>query len=432
MTDTSPPHTPPPPPPRPRPAPLGAAFWNLWTSSALSNLADGVLKTALPLVALRFTDSPALIAGVTFALTLPWLFFSLPAGALADRLDRRRTMLGANLARALLLGVLALSLALDLGSVWLLYAVALCVGVTETLYDTSAQSILPQVVGRDRLPRANGRLHAAELTANQFLGPPLGGLLAAVGAAAAFTAPASLWLVAVGALLLVRGRFRTGRAAPATLRADIAKGLRFLWRDRILRSFAAMVGVSNFASNAAFTVFVLFAVGPGSPMGLSEPAYGLLMTAVAAGSVIGALGAGRIERLVGRTRALRACVLTFAVLVGLPALTADPVLVAAGFFAGGLGIAVWNVVTVSLRQRITPDPLLGRVNSAYRLLAWGTMPLGAAAGGLLAEFLGLTWVFATMGLLSLGLLIGLARLDDASLAAAEQRADEGREALGDR
>ncbi|APC35864.1 MFS transporter [Nocardiopsis dassonvillei] len=411
---------------------MGAAFWNLWTSSALSNLADGVLKTALPLVALRFTDSPVLIAGVTFALTLPWLFFALPAGALADRLDRRRTMLGANLARALLLGVLALSLALDLGSVGLLYAVALCVGVTETLYDTSAQSILPQVVGRDRLPRANGRLHAAELTANQFLGPPLGGLLVAAGAAAAFTAPAALWLVAVGALLLVRGRFRTARTASATLRADIAEGLRFLWRDRILRSFAAMVGASNFASNAAFTVFVLFAVGPDSPMGLSEPAYGLLMTAVAAGSVVGALCAGRIERLLGRTRALRTCALTFAVLVGLPAVTADPVLVAAGFFAGGVGIAVWNVVTVSLRQRITPDPLLGRVNSAYRLLAWGTMPLGAATGGLIAEFLGLTWVFASMGLLCLGLLAGLARLDDAALTAAEHRADESRQAHGDR
>ncbi len=430
MTDDTPPH--PAPPPVPRPDPLGAAFWNLWTSSALSNLADGVLKTALPLVALRFTDSPTLIAGVTFALTLPWLFFALPAGALADRLDRRRTMLGANLARALLLGVLALSLALDLGSVWLLYAVALCVGVTETLYDTSAQSILPQVVGRDRLPRANGRLHAAELTANQFLGPPLGGLLAAVGTAAAFTAPAALWLVAVGALLLVRGRFRTGRAAPATLRADIAEGLRFLRRDRILRSFAVMVGVSNFGTSAAFTVFVLFAVGPGSPMGLSEPAYGLLMTAVAAGSVVGALCAGRIEGLLGRTRALRATVLTFALLVGLPAVTADPVLVAAGFLVGGVGIAVWNVITVSLRQRITPDPLLGRVNSAYRLLAWGTMPLGAAAGGLVAEFLGLTWVFATMGLLSLGLLIGLARLDDAVLAAAEHRADGEGEADGDR
>ncbi|WP_171986569.1 MULTISPECIES: MFS transporter [Nocardiopsis] len=412
--------------PTPRTAPLGAAFWSLWTSSSLSNLADGVLKVVLPLMALRLTDSPVLIAGVTFALTVPWLFFSLPAGALSDRLDRRRAMLGANLARGLLLGALALALALDLGSIWLLYAVALCVGVTETLYDTSAQSILPQVVGRDRLPRANGRLHTAELTAHQFLGPPLGGLLMALGAAVAFTAPAALWLVAVGALLLVRGRFRIERSSPTTMRADIAEGLRFLWRHRILRSFAVMVGVSNFGTNAAFTVLVLFAVGPGSPMGLSEPAYGLLLTAVATGSVVGALAAERVEGLLGRIWTLRACVLTFSVLVGVPAVTADPYPVAVGFFLGGLGIAGWNVITVSLRQRITPDRLLGRVNSGYRLLAWGTMPLGAAAGGLIAELLGLTWVYATMGLLCLGLLAGLARMDDARLAAAEREADGGR------
>ncbi|OKI12430.1 MFS transporter [Nocardiopsis sp. TSRI0078] len=405
---------------------MGAAFWNLWASSALSNLADGVLKVVLPLVALRFTDSPLLIAGVTFALTVPWLFFSLPAGALADRLDRRRVMLGANLARGLLLGALALALALNLGSIWLLYAVALCVGITETLYDTSAQSLLPQVVGRDRLPRANGRLHAAELTANQFLGPPLGGLLVALGTMVSFTAPAALWLVAVGALLLVRGRFRTERSSSTTMRADIAEGLRFLWRHRILRSFAVMVGVSNFGTNAAFTVLVLFAVGPGSPMGLSEPAYGLLMTAVAAGSVVGALAAGRIEGLLGRTWTLRASVLTFGVLVGVPAVTADPYLVAGGFFLGGLGIAGWNVITVSLRQRITPDHLLGRVNSGYRLLAWGTMPLGAAAGGVIAELLGLTAVFAAMGLLCLTLLAGLVRMDDTRLAAAEGEAGGGR------
>ncbi|WP_017568800.1 MFS transporter [Nocardiopsis halotolerans] len=414
------------PAPARRTAPLGAAFWNLWTSSALSNLADGVLKVVLPLVALRFTDSPTLIAGVTFALTIPWLLCALPAGALADRLDRRRVMLGANLVRALLLTALALGLALDLGSIWLLYAVALGVGVTETLYDTSAQSILPQLVDRDRLPRANGRLHTAELTANQFLGPPLGGLLVAVGAAVSFTAPAALWLVAVGALWLVRGRFRVGRETRTSMRADIVEGLRFLVRHRVLRSFAVMVGVSNFGTSAAFTVLVLFAVGPGSPMGLSEPAYGLLMTTVAAGSVVGALCAGRVEDLLGRAWSLRVSVLTFGLLVGVPAVTADPVLVAAGFFVGGLGIAVWNVITVSLRQRVTPDALLGRVNSGYRLLAWGTMPLGAAAGGLIAQFLGLTWVFAIMGALCLGLLAGLVRMDDATLAAAERGADASR------
>ncbi|WP_201301342.1 MFS transporter [Nocardiopsis sp. FR6] len=417
MTDDTPLRPGPPPTP---PRALGAPFWNLWTSSALSNLADGVLKLALPLAALRLTDSPLLIAGVTLSLTLPWLFFSLPAGALADRLDRRRVMLGANTVRGLLLAALGLALALDAGSIWLLYAVALGIGVAETLYDTSAQSILPRVVERDRLARANERLHAAELTAQQFLGPPLGGLLVALGAAVSFAAPAALWLVAMGALLLVRGRFRTPERAPATLRADIAEGMRFLWRHPVLRSFAVMVGVCNFCTNAAFTVLVLFAVGPGSPMGLSEPAYGLLLTAVAAGSVSGALVAGRVVALLGRAGALRASVPCFAMIVGLPAVTAEPALVAAGFFTGGFGMAVWNVVTVSLRQSITPDALLGRVNSGYRLLAWGTMPLGAAAGGLVAELLGLRAVFAGAGLLCLALLAGLVRMGDARLAAVER------------
>jgi MFS family permease len=391
----------------------------VWTSSGLSNLADGILKVALPLVALRFTDSPTLIAGVVFALTIPWLLLSLPAGALADRYDRRRLMVGANLARGLLLAGLAAALALDVGSVWLLYAVALGVGTAETVHDTSAQSILPQVVGRDQLSRANGRLHAVELTAHQFAGPPLGGILVALGLAAAFTAPAALWLVAAGTLVLVRGRFRTERAAaPTTMRTDIAEGLRFLWRHRTLRTLAAMVGLSNFSTNAAFTVMVLFAVGPASPMGLSEPAYGLLLTATAAGSVLGALTAEHVERLLGRAWSLRVSALAFAVLVGVPALTADPLAVGAGFFVGGVGLSVWNVVTVSLRQRVTPDHLLGRLNSAYRLLAWGTLPLGAAAGGLIAQFFGLTAVFAGMGALALVLFLWQFTLSETDLGGA--------------
>ncbi|MFD1499777.1 MFS transporter, partial [Streptosporangium lutulentum] len=163
------------------PPPLGIAYWRLWTSSGLSNLADGIFKIALPLVAIRFTDSPTLIAGLTFALTLPWLLFALQAGALADRLDRRRAMLCANTVRAVLLAALTLTVVVGIGSIWALYIIAICVGVAETVYDTSAQSILPQVVSRDLLSRANGHLHAAELAANQFVGPPLGGFLVAAG-----------------------------------------------------------------------------------------------------------------------------------------------------------------------------------------------------------------------------------------------------------
>ncbi|QGN48312.1 MFS transporter [Micromonospora sp. WMMC415] len=404
---------------RPAPAGLGGNYWRLWSASAVSNLADGIVKIALPLVAIGYTDSPALVAGVAAAFSLPWLLFALPAGALVDRLDRRRAMLAANTLRAALLGALALAVAFDTGSIWLLYAVAFGVGAAETLYDTSAQSILPQVVPRELLPRANGRLHAAELTANQFIGPPLAGFLVAGGAALALAGPAGLWALAVAALLFVSGRFRVERDAPSTLRSDIAEGLRFLWRHRLLRTLAMMVGGGNFATNAIFGVLVLHAVGPDSAMGLTEPGYGIFLTTIAAGIVLGSLLAGWIERRLGRARALGVSVVAMAVVVGAPALITDPFALGAVYFGGGILLAAWNVITVSLRQRITPDRLLGRVNSGYRLIAWGTLPFGAATGGLLAEMFGLRAVFAIMGTLTLALLLGMLRVTDAAIAAAE-------------
>ena len=403
--------------------PLGGAFWRLWTSSGLSNLADGVAKIALPLIAVQFTRSPTLIAGLTFALTLPWLLFALPAGVLADRLDRRRAMIGANLVRASLFGALALAVLTDVSSIWVLYLVALGIGIAETIYDTSAQSILPQIVPRPLLSRANGRLYAVELTANEFVGPPLGGFLVAGGAVFAVAAPGALWVVALVALLLVPGRFRVERPEPTTMRADVVEGLRFLWRQRVLRTLALMVGGFNFASNAAFALLVLYAVGPASPMALSEPAFGLLLTAVAIGSLIGSFLAEKVEARFGRARSLFVGFMAGAFCLAAPGLTTNPYLVAAAFVVGGIGIVIANVVTVSLRQTITPDRLLGRVNSGYRLLAWGSRPLGAATGGLLAELVGLHTVFLIMGVLTLSLLLGTRVVTDAAMDAAERGAD---------
>ncbi len=399
---------------------LGAPYWRLWGASGLSNLADGILKVALPLVAIQFTQSPSLIAGLAFALTLPWLVFALPAGALADRFDRRRIMLGANMMRAAMLGLLVAAVVVDLGSIWVLYAVALGIGIAETLYDTSAQSILPQLVDRNQLSRANGRLYAAELTANQFIGPPLGGLLAAVGAAAAFATPAGLWVCALGVLLLVRGNLRIARDEPTTMRADIVEGLRFLAAHRILRTMAVMTGGFNFASTAAFAVLVLFAVGPTSAMGLSEAGFGVLLTTTAAGSLLGSFVAERIEQRLGRSRALILTILTGSLLFAALALTSNPYWIGAALFIEGISIVLANVIMVSLRQRITPGRLLGRVNSGYRLVAWGTMPLGAAAGGLLAELFGLQIMFGIMGLLVLGLLALMPILNDRALDEAER------------
>jgi MFS family permease len=163
-----------------------------WTSTGLSSLADGIVKVGLPVVALRYTRSPVLIAGLPFAFTLPWLVCALPAGALVDRVDRRRAMLGADAARAVLLGVLVLAAAVRGGSIWALYVIALGAGTPETVYDTAAQSIVPQLVGRSVLARAKGHIYAAELTGNEFAGPPLGGLLVGAGVLAAFGTPMAL------------------------------------------------------------------------------------------------------------------------------------------------------------------------------------------------------------------------------------------------
>jgi len=373
----------------------------------------------LPLLAIQFTQSPTLIAGLSVAATLPWLLFALTAGALADRLDRRRLMLWANISRTLLPAALVVGILLDFGSLWALYCVALMVGVAETLYDTSAQSILPQIVQRDQLSRANGRLYAVELTTNQFIGPPLGGLLVAVGVVVGFAVPAVLWLAAVGSLLLVPGSFRQEREVKTTLRFDIAEGLRFLWKQKILRTLAVMTGVSNFASNGAFAVLVLFAVGPASPMGLSEVGFGILLTSGALGGLVGSFVTERMEAALGRSKALALAVVGIALFVGAPALTANPYVLGVLFFVGGVMIVLWNVITVSLRQRIAPDRLLGRVNSAYRLLAWGSMPLGAAAGGLLAQWLGLQVMFGIMGVLSLAMLALMPILTNRAIDAAE-------------
>jgi MFS family permease len=407
-----------------QPGRLGPPFWRLWSASALSNLADGLVKIALPLVAVAVTDSPALVAGVALAVTLPWLLFALPAGALADRVDRRAAMLTANVARAAAVAVLAVAVALGLESsvaaIWVLYLVALLLGTAETVHDTCAQSILPQVVPRDRLPRANGRLIAAELTANEFVGPPLGGLLVAAGVALAFATPAALWAAAVAALLLLRGRFSVPRREPTTLRADVAEGLGYLWRHRLLRTLATMTGLFNLATNATFAVFVLYAVGPRSAMHLTEVGYGLLFGTIAGGSLVGALLADRIIRRLGRSRSMLLGILGGVGTVGVAAVTTSPLVIAAAFLVGGVTNALWNVVAVSLRQRITPDRILGRINSSYRLVAWGTRPLGAAAGGLLGQLLGLRAVFAIAAALILATLLGMTQVTDAAIAGAEQ------------
>lgn len=397
----------------------------LVAASGMSNLADGVFQVALPLVALGLTRDPGAFASVTLVGRLPWLFVALPAGAYADRLDRRRTMVLVNLGRAVLIGGLAVLVAAGWDQLWMLYVVAFALGVGETFFDTAAQSIVPAVVGDPAaLAKANGRLYAVELTANQFVGPPLGGLLAGAALASSLFASAGAYLVGAGVLAVVAGSFRPQRTGPVTrVRADIAEGVRYLFGNRVLRTMALCTGLSNLASTAMFAVFPLYAVDPG-PMGLSEIGFGVLLTAGAVGAVLGSLVAGRVENALGQTGTLVLATALFPVMLVTPALTASPGWVGAASVLTGASV-LWNVITVSLRQRISPDHLLGRVNAGYRVLAWGTMPIGAGLGGLLAGSIGLRDTFwVTGGISALCLPLLLSGVSDRAIAAARAAADD--------
>jgi MFS family permease len=399
---------------------LGRNFHKALAASGFANLADGVLWVALPLLAVQLTRSPLLIAGVTVAARLPWLLAPV-AGAFADRLDRRQSMVRVNLVRTVLLGGLALAVAADVATLAMLYAVAVLLGVAETLFDTSAQSLLPALVPRDDLTRANSRLYAVELVANTFIGPPLGGLLAAAGLAVAFGVQAAAYLVGAGCLALIVGSFRAAGAGPVgstRLRDEIAEGAGFVWRHPVLRPLAIMLGIENMAYAAAFAVFVLYAVAPG-PMGLSEAGYGILTATLGVGSLLGTWLAVPAERRLGRVRTLVVSVFLTGGSLVVPALTANAVLVGASFVVSGVAIVLWNVVTVSLRQRITPDRLLGRMNAAYRLVGWGTMPVGAALGGFLAEALGLRPTFVVAAVLTVTVLAGFRLVTEEAIAEAE-------------
>lgn len=362
-------------------------FWRVWLASTGSNLGDGVVAVALPLLAATYTQDPLLIGGLTVAAGLPWLAFSLVAGALVDRWDRRLVIVVVDVLRALVIGGLGAAVLLGWDALWWVYAAAVALGVGETLADTAAQTILPAVVPERELERANGRLFAAQIVTNQFAGPPLGGFLFAVAASAPLFFDGATFLVSAALLASLRGDFAaTDRTAPAHLSREIAEGLRFLWRDKLIRSFALGAAAINFSSAATAAFAVLYA---GEVLGLDALGFGVLLGVAASGNIIGSLLAPRLIGLWGRGAAVVGAVASIAVALAVIGVTSSPVVAGAGFALFGFASDVWNVVAVSHRQRVVPNRLLGRLNAAYRLLAYGAFPLGGLCTGLAARSFGL-------------------------------------------
>jgi MFS family permease len=382
---------------------LGPSYRKLFAASTVSNLGDGVSIIAYPWLASAITRNPVLVALVAVAQRLPWLLFSLPAGVITDRSDRRQLMVGANVLRAILTGIIAVAVyaRLDVlpapdevdqvvATEWVLYVIllvaTLLLGVGEVLYDNSAQTFLPAIVEPSDLEQANGRLYSAELVANQFAGPPLAGFLLAVTFALPFVFDAGSFAVSAALILTIVAtpRSRPDLAARRPWREEAAEGFRWLWDHRLLRTLAITLGMLNLLGQVSYALMVLWGQ---EVLDTSTAEFAVLSTAGAFGGVLGGWVASTVTRRIGSGPSLG---LTLwggglcSIAIGL--VSAWP-LAWLFMFVMMFTAVLWNVITVSLRQTIIPDRLLGRVNSVYRFFGWGAISIGGIIGGALVAAL---------------------------------------------
>ncbi|MEV5998292.1 MFS transporter [Streptomyces griseomycini] len=363
--------------------------------TAVTNLADGMMKMTLPLLAVELTGSPVQVTAVSLTLTLPWLLVALHIGVLVDRFDRRRLLWAANGMRLASMGWLTVSAVNGGLTLVQLFTAGGILGVADVLASTSASALVPAAVPEAGRERANAWMVGAETVGQEFAGPFVGGLLLAAGTGIALGLISASYALAALTLLLLVGRFRAdGRApdaAPVSVNGRIAEGLRFLWRDDVLRTLSLVVAVLAAAWGAWVALMPLYAK---RAMELEPQQYGLVVGALGVGGLVGAVAVTWVNRLLGARWAMFADLVGTTAMVVLPALTANTWAVTAGAFLGGMGSTLWTVNTRTIIQRKVPDEMLGRYSAATRLFNFGAMPLGAALVGLLAELGGMRLAFA--------------------------------------
>ncbi len=408
---------------------LPRRYWRLWAAAGISNAGDGVFVIALPLLAARITDQPSAISLVAMFFTIPWLLFSVPIGALIDRVDRRRVLVTADLCRGALVGGLALVAAFDDVRLWMLWVLAFGLGLGEVFFDNGSQAILPSVVDEEQLEQANGLLYTSEIAGGTFLGMPISSALFGFAVWLPFGVDAASFVVAAMLAASLRGSFRPTPHSDADtntggLISEMRVGLKWLASHHVLRNLTLGVALTNLALAATQSTFVLFAI---EELHISENWFGPLVAIIGAGSLFAGLVGGRLIGKVGRR---------FAMLVaGLaPVLTS----VAIGLFpvtwwviamttVQALTITIWSIVAVTLRQQLVPDHLFGRVNSVYRWISTGVMPIGAIIGGATADWFGLRApYFASAAFLLIAYAVVALRLSAAELSAADDVAREER------
>jgi len=381
---------------------LPGSYQKLFAASALSNLGNGVSAVAYPWIASSVTRSPLLLSIIGLMATMPWLVFSLPAGVFIDRFPRRSVIVFTDVVRGVVTLVVAFSIwgnessihvvrsitkltviHTHMGLYLLLLFATFLLGCAEVLGNGASQTFIPLIVETDQLETANGRMWTSESLMQNFMGPPLASVLLGLSVFAPLMFDGASFFASAGLIALISSSMikkqKISEVKP-DFKAELKEGLSWLWHHPFLRPLAFILGSINGLNALGFSVFILFAQ---ENLHTSVLTFGLLSTGGAFGGALGGVLAGRIIKRFGRAFILKTVLLGSPVF--LVAMAFSPVWELVWFISAiEMFFAIlWNVVTVSMRQEIIPDQILGRVNSVYRFFALGSQPIGAVIGGVL-------------------------------------------------
>ena len=366
---------------------MGKAFNRLWSASLVSNLSDGVLLAAAPLLAITLTDNTVLISLLGAMVMLPWLLFAIPIGALVDRLDRRYILAGTNLLRSAVVGVLAFTIAADLVTIHFLILAAFIIGSCEVASDTTAQSLIPQILEEKHFEKANSRLQISETVVQGFIGAPLSGFLYSLAIYIPFFFNSVGYIVsAILALsmpihFLQDVRKEEKKAEQKHFVADMKFGISYLYNHKLLRRLVLTTSLIGVCYSMGTATIVLFMV---RELNLPEPLFGLVLTIQGIGGLVGAVVAPHASNRFGRARVMTFGIFSSSILLLIQGFSPNIYLFVGLAAFGAFTISQWNILLMSTYQTVIPNEIYGRIHGTRRTLVWGMMPIGSVLGGLLA------------------------------------------------
>lgn len=361
------------------------AFKRLWTANIFTNLADGLGKTAFPLLAITLTRDPLLISIIGALAMLPWLLFAIPIGAIVDNVDKRKALATTNSIRMLIAAILALLITTEQVTIFWLYLVTFVVGICEVFADTTSQSLIPVIVKNKELEKANSRMEMTFTIFQDFIGAPIGGLLYAVAIAAPFIANSLGFLIAALLCLSMPLPFLINKKEftenPGFIK-DIKFGINYLFTHKQLLRIVLITTTIGFCWAFASSTMILYLV---EDLNLNPKKYGFLLTFNGLIVLLGALAAPKTAKLIGRGLALALAISISSITILAQGLVTNIWLFLIPNAINAFWLPHWNILLMSTYQRLIPQELYGRIHGTRRTLVWGMMPIASFLGGLMAK-----------------------------------------------